>query len=195
MGFFKKLFRGKPKYHMQLHMNAKFNPIDRGIIFEDNFHKLFQTTDLGEVDGGGTLISAIGEPLESDVEFYFWKDPAVASANAKDELIQCFNRFGLPKGSSLRFDNDDEWSVGTLEGLAIYFNGTELPLEVYKTCDINYAVSEIERLLQDELQMRSSWEGGRETALYLYGASFESMRGKIADFLATYPLCQKCRVV
>ena len=35
----------------------------------------------------------------------------------------------------------------------------------------------------------------RETALYLYGPSFIEMQKAIADFIATYPLCERCRVV
>jgi len=41
----------------------------------------------------------------------------------------------------------------------------------------------------------SWWQGPSETALYLYGASFDTMAERIADLLATYPLCQGARVI
>ncbi len=42
-------------------------------------------------------------------------------------------------------------------------------------------------------KIHSYWEGARETALYLYGSSAETMRERIADFMAEYPLCERAR--
>ncbi len=41
----------------------------------------------------------------------------------------------------------------------------------------------------------SWWDGSAETALYLYGPSFTDMHEAIAGVLATYPLCERVRVV
>jgi len=41
----------------------------------------------------------------------------------------------------------------------------------------------------------SWWQGPTETALYMYGESFEKMRDAIAEFVASYPLCQNARIV
>jgi hypothetical protein len=43
--------------------------------------------------------------------------------------------------------------------------------------------------------IHSYWEGLTETALYLYGDSFESMSAAIAGFVSSYPLSEKARVV
>jgi hypothetical protein len=40
----------------------------------------------------------------------------------------------------------------------------------------------------------SFWQGPRETALYLYGASFNEMQSRIAAFIGSYPLWQRCRI-
>lgn len=40
----------------------------------------------------------------------------------------------------------------------------------------------------------SYWEGS-ETALYLYGKSFDEMHACTKPFLDSYPLCRKSRVV
>jgi hypothetical protein len=42
---------------------------------------------------------------------------------------------------------------------------------------------------------RSVWDGPTETALYAYGASFKEMSERLAGFAATYPLCERCRIV
>lgn len=76
----------------------------------------------------------------------------------------------------------------------MYLNGTDLPNEVYETCDSNHVLSECERLLQTGGRVLSWWQGPTETAIYMYGASFDDMRARIESLLAVYPLCQKCRV-
>ena len=76
----------------------------------------------------------------------------------------------------------------------MYLNGTELPAEVYQTSDINYVIEKLNELLALSGQLYSWWEGPQDTALYFYGVSFAEMKEKMADFLAEYPLCQKCRV-
>ena len=45
--------------------------------------------------------------------------------------------------------------VGTLEGLAYYSNGVDLPAEVYQNCDINY-VKELSHSLQNTLYVRNA---------------------------------------
>jgi len=85
--------------------------------------------------------------------------------------------------------------IGKAEGLAVYPNGTDLPDEVYAKSDINFVISEFTRLLDAKGRILSHWQGPRETALYIYGESFASMRDSLKDFIASYPLCQKCRIV
>jgi hypothetical protein len=81
------------------------------------------------------------------------------------------------------------------EGLAIYLNGTDLPDEVYRDCDVNEVYAEINRLLGDRGGIEGHWQGPTETALYLYGHSADEMRERIAGYMAEYPLCQRARVV
>jgi len=87
-----------------------------------------------------------------------------------------------------------ELPFGINEGLAIYLNGTDLSPDVYKTSDINFVYSEFNRLLDTEGRIHSYWEGGRETALYMYGPSFQTMKTRLSDFVASYALCQKARI-
>jgi hypothetical protein len=54
---------------------------------------------------------------------------------------------------------------------------------------------EFNRLLAGIGSAHSYWEGPTETAFYVYGSSFASMREALAGSLASYPLCEKARVV
>ena len=84
--------------------------------------------------------------------------------------------------------------VGTLEGLAFYVNGTDLPDEIYESCDINHVIEQMESAMNGIGRFYSYWEGNEWTALYFYGVSFVEMKQKIEPFIASYPLCQKSRI-
>ncbi|MNY60646.1 hypothetical protein D3C86_1972270 [compost metagenome] len=110
-------------------------------------------------------------------------------------VIAVLERLGAPKGSKLKIEGEDrEVPFGVTEGMAVYLNGTDLAPEVYRDCDSNIVHSELERLLGPEGRVLSYWQGPTETAFYLYGSSYQEMEARIADFLASYPLCQRCRL-
>lgn len=170
-------------------LNARFQPIHRHQL-EDAIEEILQSTGLGELDGGGTMQMPSGE-IESCEIVLLLQDNEDETIKA---LVDIVNHLGVPKGSSLRY-REQAVSVGTLEGLALYLNGTDLEPEVYKVCDVNVVIEELERSLAESGRMYSYWEGAKETALYFYGADFEEMRERMQEFLAEYPLCAKCRVV
>ncbi len=83
-----------------------------------------------------------------------------------NRLVELVNKIGIPKGSALLcMVPEFKIEVGTLEGLAYYIGS-----------------------------FYSYWEGNEWTALYFYGTSFVEMKQKIEPFIASYPLCQKCRI-
>jgi hypothetical protein len=138
------------------------------------------------------LTDATGEIELCDIEVEL-EDQSERSLEVVRELLE---RLGAPKGSSLIVDDGQrEIPFGTSEGLALYLNGTELPDEVYRDCDVNHVYDELNRLLDGGGTIHSYWEGPTETALYVYGDSFESMSAAIAGFVSSYPLCEKARVV
>ncbi len=173
-------------------LNARLQPLDRGTLYEDPLHDALRRSRLGAVTGGGTMMDANGEIELCDVEVEL-ADHSERSLELVQEVLE---RLGAPKGSSLIVDGGErEIPFGTSEGLAVYLNGTDLPDEVYRDSDVNHVYEEFERLLDGVGAVHSYWEGPTETALYLYGTSFESMRDALAGFLESYPLCEKARVV
>lgn len=46
-----------------------------------------------------------------------------------------------------------------------------------------------------EIELHGWWEGPRETALYLYGSSFEEMAELVRGYVAAEPLCAQSRTV
>jgi len=173
-------------------LNARLMPLDRGIIFEDPLDEVLQKARIGRIDGGGTMQSKSGEIEYCDIEI----ETNDLDDTTLAKIVESLEGLGAPKGSKLKFaDVRPDMPFGRNQGLAVYLNGADLPDEVYKACDINFVYSEFNRLMGDAGRIFSHWSGPTETALYLYGPSFTGMQAAIADFLSTYPLCQRCRVV
>ena len=171
---------------INLKLNAKLQPTHR-FDLEDTLQEILENNKLGEVTGGGTALTPEHEVDFCDINIELNND----DADVISWLAQVLNEIGIAKGSLLQFDGK-ELPVGTLEGLAIYLNGTDLPDEVYQNSDINYVVDEMEKAMEGTGRLYSYWEGPSNTALYFYGTSFAEMKEKTAKFVAAYPLCEKC---
>jgi hypothetical protein len=173
-------------------LNDRAQPMDRGELYEDPLMEVLHKHRAGDVVGGGTMLRADKEIDFCDIEIEVREPAAKNIALIKKTLEE----LGVPKGSKLRLlDQDEELSIGNNEGMAVYLNGTDLPDDVYAECDANFVYDEFNRLLGDDGQIHSHWQGPTETALYMYGPSFEAMKKRLADFLGTYPLCHRARIV
>ncbi|NOK01873.1 MULTISPECIES: hypothetical protein [Myxococcus] len=187
-----RFFRKKKPDLIVLALNARLQPMHRAEL-EDAFDEVAETLGLGaRVTGGGTLMAPDGEIERCDIDIElddYSRELAEKVAAVVGEML-------APKGSEVILP-DDEGSIpfGSDEGLGLYLNGTDLPAEVYASCDSNHVHDECERLLGEEGMIHSYWQGPTETAFYMYGRSYEEMLARISGFLAEYPLCQKCRVV
>ena len=179
--------------NITLNLNARLQPMHRGDL-EDALDELLEKSDIGFVDGGGTLMSPSGEVKSCDIEL----DLNDSSEETIAELEKILEALGIPTGSKLLWTASDgektERPVGRLEGMALYLNGTDLPKEVYENCDINYVIEQLESRMDGSGRLYSWWEGPQNTALYFYGQSYEKMSAAIQDFTREYPLCQKCVV-
>lgn len=176
-------------YNITLQLNARLQPMHRGDIYEDPIHDMLEEAGIGETTGGGTSMGANKEVQYCDVEIALKNN----EKETMDKLLQIIDEIGVPKGSFLKAQ-EVNMPVGRLEGFVLYMNGTELPDEVYQTCDINYAIEQISNLLEGKGQFMSYNEHLNDTALYFYGTSFDEMTSIIKPFLDEYPLCAKCRV-
>lgn len=190
--FKKKAPKGEaPSQFVVAQLNARIQPMHRGEFFEDPLNEELQRASIGEVRGGGTMQSQNGEIAFCDIEIELTE----SDHGAVNRIIEVLERLGAPKGSKLKIEAENrEVSFGVSEGLAVYLNGTDLPDDVYQTCDSNFVYSEFDRLLEGEGRVLSYWQGPTETAFYLYGKSFAQMKAKVAEFVHSYPLCQKCRI-
>ena len=187
----KNLFGAKPPEPavFVVQLNARLQPVHRGELFEDPADEVLRSHGLGEVCGGGTGMTPEGEVAYCDIEVLLHKP----TEQNIELLIGVFDSMHAPKGSSLKRDGETTM-FGSAEGLGLYLNGTDLPDEVYAQNDVNVLYEDISRLIQGNGEIYSYWQGPTETALYLYGPSFEVMKAKISDYLATQPMCEKCRI-
>jgi hypothetical protein len=173
-------------------LNARAQPLDRCDVFEDPLNDILQAAGMGEVTGGGTMLGEEGEIDFCDLEIVV---PAATDA-VLGAIREALEGLGAPKGSRLIWnDGTNELEFGTFEGLAVYLNGTDLPDSVYEQSDASFVYEEFGRLVGSEGRVVSTWDGPRETALYLYGRSAETMLARIRPFLDAYPLCDRARIV
>ncbi len=185
------IFKKKTPGTITISLNAKLQPIHRGEL-EDAFTDVCEKEGFdAEIVGGGTLMDPSGEVRMCDIEIQL-KD--MTSENI--EFVKgLFEAMLAPKGSYFTLSTDEKrTNFGNHEGLGLYLNGTDLPDEVYSQCDSNHVYEECERLVENIAQVNSHWQGPTETALYMYGTSFQDIKKAIQPLLDSYPLCQKARV-
>ncbi len=172
-------------------LKSRLMPIDRGEVFEDPLNAVVKSADIGEVTGGGTELDDNGEAAFCDIELKLFK----RTPENLDRVVKALEKLGAPKGSKLLLEGSvQEVEFGVNEGLALYLDGFGLPDEVYESCDLDTVVEELNRALKGKGKYHGFWQGDRETAVYVYGLSFETMKAAIAPFVAQYPLCQNARV-
>jgi len=178
---------------IRVFINARIRPMDRGELYADPLINKLEELGLGEVVEEGSNLSDEGEieSCELHIEVHSLSEETVSVI--KDVLE---SGLGVPKGSKLIIEStQEEIEIGRASGLALYLNGSDLSEEIYESCDSNVVFEEIDKLISEIGFIHSYWDGPSETALYLYGISFEELNKKIENFISTYPLCQKCRVV
>jgi len=175
---------------LEVRLNARLHAVQRGDRYEDPLaFWLEQTFPGSRVLAAGTLVSPLGEPLSCAVRAEVVGEPAevvVAVAAFLEEI-------GTPKGS-LVVVGDVEREVGTNEGLALYLDGTSLAPEVYATLDVNEFLDELHESLAGTGSIQGFWEGEHTTAVYLYGASAETMTTAMEALLTMHPLSRGSRL-
>lgn len=78
-------------------LNARVQPMERGELYEDALQEELEQAGLGEVSGGGTLLSQSGEVEYCDIEIMAPdQEPATVQT-----LIGMLEKLGAPKGSKM----------------------------------------------------------------------------------------------
>ena len=99
------------------------------------FIKEIENSDISEL----YVLKENGEIESCDIEIDLYEDQ-----KGLEWLKGLLNNIGIPKGSVIQ-GVEPPINVGTLEGLAIYLNGTDLPQEVYSSCDVNYVIDQLQQ--------------------------------------------------
>ena len=120
-------------------------------------------------------MSDLGEVEYGDIEV------ALVDADGVPKLIDLLEQLGAPKGSKIHGAGEADRSFGVTEGLGIYLDGLNLPDDVYEQCDSNHVFEQLSESIDGLGEICSWWQGPTETALYMYGQSFEAMRDAIGD--------------
>ena len=88
--------------NITLNLNARLQPMHRGDL-EDALDELLEKSDIGFVDGGGTLMFPTGEVKTCDIEL----DLNDSSEETIAKLEKIIDALGVPKGSKLLWTASD----------------------------------------------------------------------------------------
>lgn len=176
-----------------IQLNDRIQPLDRWVKYEDPIDKFLNDHNYGEVAGWGTLVHENSEIMYCNVELKI-KAQYLRDWVFITHLLKILQNISTPKGSKVIIESTEEViEFGTKEGIAIYLDGINLSSEVYRNCDSNFVMKELERLIHQEGDIHRYWQGPKETAFYLYGESYESMKNSLMEFINSYPLCKWAR--
>jgi hypothetical protein len=166
-------------------------PIDRGDRYEDPLQAVLESAGIGRVTGGGSQLNELGGIAFADVE--------IELANLGDALgvvVEALENAGAPQGSEL-IDPTDERVLrqfGTQQCMAIFFDGTTLPDEVYANLDFDAVVTET-GTAAGHGSFRGVWQGAQETGVFLFSPDAEAMFTRVEPILRRLPIGQNARVV
>ncbi len=203
---FSKLFKSKPTrkpIEGYAKLNMRLGPVARGQLFEEPLIRALAESGLGAVTGGGSNVGQAGAEGGEALEVLWCAiDVQMVDAERSAQVIcDCLNRRGAANGSQLEFYVENERYVadfGVSEGIAVYFDSTGLPPEVYERHKFNDVMGLLNGLVGTEAGGRGAvldcWHGPTESAVYMYGRSAEAMEDAIAPLLAANPLCKRARV-
>ena len=168
-------------------------PLNRGERYEDPLDLALE--GLGQVVGGGSQLSD-----ECGIEFVDIEVELANLDNALEIVKATLERQGAPRGSQLRITEKEKERIvefGLCECVAVFLDGMGLPDEVYASTDINELADQLFAVLEkDGLgEIRGSWSGPKETAIFIFGPNAENLYSGIEPILRSYPLCQNARVV
>lgn len=169
-------------------------PLARGERYDDPLQEALERAGVGEVSGGGSQIDQTLGVAWACV------DIELADLDALDLVKRVLEEAGAPRGSELQYEVEGEPRVmpfGVTEGLAIFLDGIGLSDAVYAKCSCDELADQLEVALSHDPvgEIRGSWQGPEETALFVYGRDAEWMFSAVEPVLRAYPLCQNARVV
>lgn len=169
-------------------------PIARGERYGDPVHDALEAAGLGEVSGGGSSFDA-----EHGI-VYVGIDIDLASLAGLELVKRVLEDAGAPKGSELQFEQDGESRAipfGVTERVTVWLDGITLPDEVYEDFSTDDLADQIEAAMafDTRAEIRGSWQGPRETSLYIHGTDAERLFSALEPVLLASPACQNARVI
>ncbi len=174
MFFFDKLFRRGMEANVQL--NARYNPDDREAYAELLARQMKKLGLGGPGEGGGTMVSRDGEPLECDFDI-------LIKPGREAEVCKLLDgAFFVPKGSKLLI-GDAATPIGRQEGLAL-----RLGAELLTASGVESEIAALEACLEGVGRYLSAWPHENGVTMYFYGPAYSIMQEKLAAELLKHPL-------
>jgi len=180
-----------PPLLVDVHLNARVQPVHRGEVYEDPLQRAFdQFLPGSQVVGGGSELDSAQGVLSCDIEVELRGD----HGKGLDLLVKALELYGAPVGSTYAVGDEAAVPFGRTQGVALSLDGTSLPAEVYATNDVNVLIDALAAELGEDATLQSWWEGPERTNLYFYGDDAGRIRCVLSAAATRFPLAQGSRV-
>lgn len=195
MGLFNRQKKQSYSIRATVTLPESIDPEDREERYERRLAEFLAREHRGEITGGGSALSPTGEIEYVDIELL------LADADETPQRVaRGLERVGAPRGSILRVGDGPTGSLltfGSWDRFSVYLDGVSLPPSVYQSANVDDVADEIYERLKacGDGQIRGSWAGPTETAIYIWAQDVEGVASALSSVLTSHPLCQNARVV
>lgn len=191
-----------PLWRVTITLNDRLDDEDLNELYKAPLAEALRLAELGRVRRAHVVRAEgaeHGEPLSAVLELEVIK----AGPQQVSGLTTLLTEYGAPRGSSITVHTPDASAeeaavsspVGALEGLALYLDGVNLSRDAYKTYSLGDVWEAVDEALGETGAVHGSWSGPEESALYLFGESYEALAASISPLLARHPMCRNARHV
>ncbi len=169
-----------------LQVNDMCRPIARGELYEEPLEEFLESNGFGEVTGSGTALQENNDPWYCEVELSINNE----SNSVITELIKEIERIGVPKGSRLIFEDQQEILIGILEGVVVNLNYTEAPESVLDETDFKALWDGIANAVEPYGVYHDDVNRNGKTTIYYYGKDAQSIVKSVKEKIKGHKLEQ-----
>jgi len=148
-----------------LQVNDKCRPLARGELYEEPLENFLKIGKVGKFIGSGTALKENIDPWYCELEFSV-KD---ISNTAIEKLKEGIENIGIPKGSRLILEDNQEISLGTLEGVIVNLNYSNAPENILDETDFQLLWDGVATSVEPYGNYHDDVNRNGATSIYYYG--------------------------
>ena len=178
--------------YLTIRLPLRIGPMERSDFWEDPIDQYLEATNIGEVSGGGTMMSKDGEIEFCDIEIAM-QDLSAATLEGLQKVV---HDLGAPKGTKFLNDKDEVLAdFGEVRVVGIGLDGTSLPDSAYEGFDPEGFCDEIVAALGEGYAYGGSNAGAQYTFFYFHGSDNGHIEKTLRAVTSDKPICEGAQFI